>query len=178
MKIIFRSPELAELDRSPRDLLTLFLFSDERPFRGLAGLADWRLNSRIARTVRSGQFNGEFGEVLLMPSYGRLPVKGLLLMGLGDRASFNILRFRESIQRHITTVLGIDAKRFATSLPPWEGLRMRPTQAIEFWVTEVQGLLLGKRSPDLDIVLFERVEAQRAMMDTVLAFMRRFDGRG
>jgi hypothetical protein len=178
MKVIFRTPELAELDRSPRDLLTLFLFSDERPFRGLTGLADWRMNSRIARTVQDGHFSGDFGEVLLMPGYGRLPVKGVLLMGLGERSSFNILRFREAIQRHITTVLGIKAQRFSTSLPPWESLRMRPTQAIEFWVTELRGLLVGTGHSDLDILLYEPVEAQRAMMDTVLAFMRRFDGRG
>ena len=111
-----------------------------------------------------------------MPAYGRLPVGGVLLLGLGLRADFTILRFRETIQRLFRTVIGISATRFASSLPPWEPLKLRATQAIEFWTTELANVVVSRRELDLDIVLFEQVEAQRAMMDTVLAFVRRYGG--
>ncbi len=176
MRILFRPPDLHELDRGPRDILALFLFADERPFTGVTGLADWRMNSRIAHLVRGGRFTGQFGEVLLMPSFGRLPVGGILLVGLGTRDEFSILRFRETIQRLFRTVIGISATRFAASLPPWEPLKLRATQAIEFWTTELANVVVSKRDLDLDIVLYEHVEAQRAMMDTVLAFVRRYGG--
>jgi hypothetical protein len=176
MRILFRSPDLNELDRGPRDLLALFLFADERPFSGVTGLADWRLNSRIAHLVRSGRFTGQFGEVLLMSAFDRLPVRGILLVGLGTRAEFSILRFRETIQRLFRTVIGISATRFASSLPPWDQLKLRATQAIEFWTTELANVVVSQRDLELDIVLYESVEAQRAMMDTVLAFVRRYGG--
>lgn len=176
MRILFRPPDLHEIDRGPRDLLALFMFADERPFSGVTGLADWRMNSRIARLVQGGLFTGQFGEVLLMPSYDRLPVRGILLVGLGTRAEFSILRFRETIQRQFRTVIGISATRFASSLPPWEPLKLRATQAIEFWTTELANLIVSRRDLELDIVLFEPIEAQRAMMDTVLGFVRRYGG--
>jgi hypothetical protein len=174
MKIGFRAPELTELDHGGRDLLALFLFSDERPLRGVAGLADWRLNSRIALEVAQGRFHGQAGEAMLMPSFGRLPFRGVLLLGLGPMADFTIIRFREAIQRHLASVMGVQAQRFAAPLPPWRVLRMRPTQAIEFWITEMQNLLLHHRDLDLDALLFEEPEAQRAMMDPLLSFLKRY----
>jgi len=174
MRIAFRAPELRELDRTSRDLLTLYAFEDERPFRGLTGLVDWRLNSRVARMAHAQHVSGAFGETMLMPGYGRLPVGGVLLLGLGSQREFSLLRFREVIQRHLRTLIGLRAWRVGTPLPPWEALKMRPVQAIEFWTTELAHVLSSHRDLDLDVVLFEPVEAQRAMMDTVLTFVRRY----
>lgn len=174
MRIAFRSPELRELDRTSRDLLTLYAFQDERPYRGLTGLVDWRLNSRLARVAHARRFDGAFGEALLMPSYERLPVQGILLLGLGPERDFSLLRFREVIQRQWRTMVGLSAWRVGTPLPPWEALKMRPVQAIEFWTTELAHVMATRRDLDLDLVLFEQVEAQRAMMDTVLTFVRRY----
>jgi hypothetical protein len=174
MKIGFRAPGLTDLDHPGRDLLTLFVFSDERPLRGVTGLADWRLNSRISHVVASGFFKGVAGETLLMPTYDRVPFGGVLLLGLGPVADFTIIRFREAIQRHLASVLGLQVQRFAAPLPPWRVLRMRPSQAIEFWITEMQHILLHHRDLDLDAMIFEDPEAQRAMMDPLLAFLKRY----
>ena len=72
------------LDTLNHDGLALGFFADERPPRGYAGLADWRLNGTLSRQIADGGVAGSHLEKVLIATNGRLPFSRILLIGLGN----------------------------------------------------------------------------------------------
>ena len=89
--------ELSRWDESARDCLVLPVFKDDRPLRGAAGLADWRLCGRLSRLLKSEKASGEAGETMMLPPGRRLRWKRLMWFGLGDAKGYSDERFRKDI---------------------------------------------------------------------------------
>lgn len=70
-------------DRVRIDVGIIPWFEDERPLKGLAGYIDWRSCGMLSRLLRSGWCSGRAGEAVLMPVREGLPVRRLVLLGLG-----------------------------------------------------------------------------------------------
>jgi hypothetical protein len=64
--------DLARWDETARDCLVLPVFKDDRPLRGAAGLADWRMCGRLSRLVKANKATGEKGESMMLPPGRRL----------------------------------------------------------------------------------------------------------
>jgi hypothetical protein len=91
------------LERVEGDIAVAGFFSDERPLRGGAARADWRLCGGLSRRIESGDLSGKSGEALLIACGRALWSPRLLLLGLGDRHVFDPLRVadetREALDR-------------------------------------------------------------------------------
>lgn len=97
--------DLARWDEAPRDCLVLAVFKDDRPLRGAAGLADWRLCGRLSRLVKAHKASAEQGETVMLPPGRRLPFGRILWFGLGDAKGYTDERFRKDV-RWIADVVG------------------------------------------------------------------------
>ena len=84
---------------------------------GLAGLVDWRLAGKLSRLAKEGFLLGEIGEVLAVPVRPRLPFDKLLVAGMGPRAAFGDATFKKVLDRMITSVAGLHAKKAILELP-------------------------------------------------------------
>src|SRR5262245_1136662 len=117
MPIAFLAPELARWDAlseqpgGPPELVALPFFADERPLRGAAGLADWRLCGRLSRLAAAGKIDGTAGECTLLPGM-RLPFARLVLYGVGDSDRFDELRFKEAVRGLRRVVKELKASRY------------------------------------------------------------------
>ena len=60
-----------------RECLVLAVFEDDRPLRGAAGLADWRLCGRLSKLLKANRATGKAGETMLLPPGHRLPFDSL-----------------------------------------------------------------------------------------------------
>ena len=109
--------ETRSLERIDADLAVAGFFFDERPLRGPAGRADWRLCGAISDLVASGKLRGKLGEAVLVPSFGRLGADRVLLLGLGRRSSFRAGRAREAGAEAMGRGLGLRAARVAIAPP-------------------------------------------------------------
>jgi hypothetical protein len=89
--------DLARWDEAARDVLVLPVFKDDRPLRGAAGLADWRLCGRLSRLVKSNHATAEAGETLLLPPGRRLRFARILWFGLGEARGYTDERFRSDL---------------------------------------------------------------------------------
>ena len=87
--------ESRPLQRVEADLAVAGFFADERPLRGTAGIADWRLCGLISELLEQGRLRGELGEVILVPSGGRLRTPRVLLVGLGGQSDFEAQRLSQ-----------------------------------------------------------------------------------
>ncbi len=130
------------LERVESDVAVTGFFTDERPLRGGAARADWRLCGGLSRRIESGDLSGKSGEALLIACGRALRSPRLLVLGLGDREGFDVSRFgaetRAALERCVAlrcpevalAPLGIapdDVPRHAAALV--EGLREGLAQA-------------------------------------------------
>jgi hypothetical protein len=90
------SVETTPFERIEADLAVAGFFLDERPIRGAAGRADWRLCGVVSELLENGRLRGKVGEATLVPSMGRLAAHRVLLLGLGRRSSFRVGRARDT----------------------------------------------------------------------------------
>jgi hypothetical protein len=75
-------------DRMRADVVAVFFFEDDRPLRGPAGLADWRLNGLLTGLLLEGKAAGRPGENILVRSNGKLAAEWVLFAGGGKRQEF------------------------------------------------------------------------------------------
>ena len=110
---------LPALDALHVDALAIFVGA-ERPLRGLAGWADWRLCGALSRAIRGGIFHSETGEALLLPSAGRLPPPRIFCLGLQPDAA-SPEAFAALARRACGVLARAGCRAFATALPPLQG---------------------------------------------------------
>jgi hypothetical protein len=109
--------ETAPFERIEADLAVAGFFLDERPLRGAAGRADWRLCGLVTELLENGRLRGRLGEATLVPSMGRLAADRVLLLGLGRRSSFRTGRARDTSHAAVSRGLDLGA-RVVVLAPP------------------------------------------------------------
>jgi hypothetical protein len=90
--------DLTRWDESRRDCLVVTVFRDDRPLRGAAGLADWRMCGKLSKLIRSRRATGEAGESLMLPPGRRLRFSKVLWFGLGDSKGYSDERFKADLR--------------------------------------------------------------------------------
>ncbi len=119
------------LERVDSEIAVAGFFTDERPLRGGAARADWRLCGGLSRRIENGDLSGKSGEAMLIACGRALRAPRLMLLGLGDRQTYDQLRVSDEIrsaldrcrklrlQEVVLTPLGIaadDVPRHAAAL--------------------------------------------------------------
>jgi hypothetical protein len=152
--------ELARWDTSGGEALILTFFSDERPLRGAAGLADWRLCGRLSRLIRSERLVGVRGEVMMMPPGRRLPFGRILLFGLGPSEQFGEAAYCE----HVNWILDVVARAGVTSYalqPPGRATGLiAPRTALQLWLAE-----MARRKSEAEVAIIDSPGAHKLMSD-------------
>ena len=107
----------ASVDRARADLVVVPLFSMERPLRGGAARADWRLCGKLSALLAAGRLAGAPGEAALLSTFGGLRTPLLLVLGVGERALFDERRFEIFAHDAVARGLAIGAGVLALPLP-------------------------------------------------------------
>ena len=107
----------ASVERVRADVAAVPLFAEERPLRGGAGRADWRLCGKLSQLVASGRLEGQPGEAALVASFGGLHVPLLLVLGAGPRDAFDVRRFGEFTRDAVSRALALRAHALALPFP-------------------------------------------------------------
>lgn len=156
--------DLARWDETTRDCLALPVFKDDRPLRGAAGLADWRLCGKLSRLLKANRASAEAGETLMLPPGRRLKFRRLLWFGLGDAKSYSDDRFRKDLAWIAGVVAKAGITEWALQMPGRASGLIGARRAIEILLedpalAEQQLTLLEDPAGQKDIA--ELLRAQR-----------------
>ena len=99
------------------DILVTGFFKDERPLKGSSGWIDWRLNGMLSRFLMDNKLTGDWNEMTLIPSQGRIIPRMILFLGLGEVKEYSYLRLRELPPDLLSTLKKLDALSICISLP-------------------------------------------------------------
>jgi len=105
------------IERARADVAVVGFFESDRPLRGGAGRADWRLCGQISRLILSGRLAGSAGEAVLTPTRGGLAAAALLGLGIGVRNRFDAEACEELGWQCVDRTRRLGAKTVALSLP-------------------------------------------------------------
>jgi hypothetical protein len=117
VELRFIARDLKKLDQASAEVLVAAVMQDERPPRGVAGLVDWRLCGQLSRLIKSGFFNGELGEMLILPSKPALPFDKVLLVGCGAREQFDERAYVAAVTKVISALQDLKAGQALVELP-------------------------------------------------------------
>lgn len=109
--------DLTRWDETARDCLVLPVFRDDRPLRGAAGLADWRLCGRLSRLLKTNRATADAGETMMLPPGRRLRFKRVLWFGLGDAKGYSDDRLRKDLAWIAGVVKNAGATDWAIQVP-------------------------------------------------------------
>ncbi|MBA2541752.1 MAG: hypothetical protein H0V17_19065 [Deltaproteobacteria bacterium] len=129
--------DLARWDEARRDTLVLSVFKDERPLRGAAGLADWRLCGKLSRLVKGNKVGADARETLLLPATRRLPFSKILWFGLGESKGYTDERFRKDLAWIVDVVAKANISDWALQPPGRASGLIGARRAIEIMLDEV-----------------------------------------
>ncbi len=104
------------LERAPADLVVVGFSPDDRPLRGSAGRADWRLCGDLWGLVASRKLNGTLGQAALLSAAGSLRSPLLLVLGLGHRAELVVATWRELGRDVVRRALDLRVQRAVLGL--------------------------------------------------------------
>ncbi len=134
MSVRFLSLELAKWDQEKGGDLVLTFFRDERPLRGAAGLADWRLCGRLSALLRDKRLEGDDHETLLLPPRERLAFDRVWIFGLGERRGYGVEQFKRDAVRIAKVLEKGKAKRYAIQ-PPGRAMGLvAARKAVQVWM--------------------------------------------
>jgi hypothetical protein len=106
------------ITRVPAHVAVVVFFAGERPLRGAAGHADWRMCGALSRLIQRGRLSGAYGEAALVPASGGLRARWLLALGLGRPGELSAERAGEIARACVTRGLDLAAEVVALPLPP------------------------------------------------------------
>ena len=109
--------EASRLPHVEADVLVTPFFADDRPLRGPAAWADWRLCGLLDDALAAGRLPLGLGGATLVPSSGRLAARCVLLIGLGARAAFGFAELRAAATRAAERLAAMRAGDVAFAVP-------------------------------------------------------------
>ncbi len=109
--------DLARWDETTHDCLVLAVFRDDRPLRGAAGLADWRLCGRLSRLLKSQRAPADAGEPIMLPPGRRLRFSRVMWFGLGDAKGYSDDRLRKDLTWIAGVVKNAGVSDWAVQVP-------------------------------------------------------------
>ena len=84
------------LEETPANVLVLNLFEGVKIPAGATGAIDIALDGLISKFITAKEyFDGKFGKMYLLPTYGKIAAEKVLLVGLGKNKDFTPNRLRE-----------------------------------------------------------------------------------
>jgi len=160
----FLASELARWDAAPAgQALALTFFADERPLRGAAGLADWRLGGRLSRLIREAKLAGGAGEAMLMAhAGGRLPFDRIFVFGLGGERGFAEAGFRAAARRVRDVLHRAGVTRYAVQPPGRATGLVAARRALEMWLEEA-----AADGHDAEVTIIESPSGQKEMAEAL-----------
>lgn len=140
-----------QMDVQECDVLVVGFFKDQRPLKGSIGWIDWRFNGRLSHLFINKRLIGEWNEMTLIPSQGRIKPRMVLLLGLGRLREYDSLRIREIPSYFLKTLKKLDVDNICLSLPYGEDFGIDCGKLVEVLIEGIAECLnLNEYQPDKD----------------------------
>lgn len=182
------SPMLGDLEDAEGDLLALPLFHHACAPAGAGAYLDWRMHGRLSRLVASafrenqtagtggagpGAFVAADGSHLLTPGRPAVKFQWVLLFGLGDEKTWNLDRYRASVEILVDTMHNLKVGDVTVIMPPWGLAGITAKTSVELLLRAVVAKKVGLRQPFDRFCLLDALEFHNEISEAAWASLQR-----
>ncbi|MDO8683933.1 MAG: M17 family peptidase N-terminal domain-containing protein, partial [Armatimonadota bacterium] len=128
------------LTQAACDALIINLFEGVTAPGGGTGAVDKALDGAIARLIAEEKFEGKLGQTAVLHTYGRIPAKKVILVGLGKSDNFTTEGVRRASSAAAKKAADLNAKKVTTIL---HGAGIGGLDPVECALALVEGAALG-----------------------------------
>lgn len=132
--------EIGDIARWEDEVVVVNLFEGVIRPGGATGAVDAGVGHQISAMIRTGDITGAFGDVVVFPSFDRIPGNRVLVVGLGKREDFTLDRVREVSAAAAAKVRDMGLRTFATIV---HGAGIAGLHLSEATEAVVEGTILG-----------------------------------
>ena len=132
--------EIGDIARWEDEVVVVNLFEGVARPGGATGAVDAGVGHQISAMIRTGDLTGAFKEVVVFPSFDRIPGNRVLIVGLGKREDFTLDRVREVSAAAAIKVRDMGLRTFATIV---HGAGIAGLDLSEATEAVVEGTILG-----------------------------------
>jgi leucyl aminopeptidase len=106
--------ELGNIQGKDADALVVNLFAGVQTPGGATGAVDHALGGAISELIAGGDLSGKAGEVAILYPRGQIPARRVLVVGLGERESFDAEAIRRASAAAVSRARELNCRRVAT----------------------------------------------------------------
>jgi len=117
------------------DIIVLGFLKDVRPLNGILASIDWIYSGAVSRMIIEEKISGSRGEALLMATGDKMKTPRVLLLGLGETATFSynsILKFSSEIIDRLRELRLVGG---AIEIPELPGSRLDRARSFDTFVS-------------------------------------------
>ena len=112
MRVIVQQGSITDVEC---DAIIVNLFLGVRYPGGATGAVDKALDGLISRKISESEFRGELGEIVSLPTSGKIPAKEVMVVGLGRSDQFGYKEVEEASRAAAAHIaIDPDVKKVAT----------------------------------------------------------------
>ncbi|MBX3237607.1 MAG: leucyl aminopeptidase [Nitrospiraceae bacterium] len=139
MKIVQVDAQIGRVDQQSGEVLVL-LHCEGEGLKQEAAAIDKQLAGHLTELVRRGEFEGKSGELLLVHTQDKAPVKRLILAGLGKKKDLRLDAVRQALGAAVKRVRLAKVTAFAVAMP---SDAPRGASPLDLAQTMAEGAILG-----------------------------------
>ena len=123
------------------EITVLGIFEDTKGLTGIVASFDTALGGIIRNILKCSEFKGKQNEVITFPTFGKIPAKRIMLVGLGKKDKFSLDKIRQASGTSAKRVLNMGIKSLVSTLHEFDSYENISTESCAEAV--VTGGILG-----------------------------------
>jgi leucyl aminopeptidase len=140
MKIMQVEVKEGRVERETAEALVLLHMEGEKAVSGEAVAIDRAMDGAVREVLKTGEFEGKLGEVVLIHTQGKLPVKRVVLVGLGKKKDLRLDAVRQAMGHTVKRVRQAKAVTFHVAVP---ALAITGASPVDIAQAMTEGAILG-----------------------------------
>lgn len=109
--------EKARVEKVRAEAVVVYGYEKEKAPSGEAGELDKAVGGKIRDLIKRGDFKGRLAQTAVLYTWGQIPAKRILLIGMGKRKEMSLERVRQVAGKAGIQARELGLKSFATTLP-------------------------------------------------------------
>ncbi|HHT9130055.1 MAG TPA: leucyl aminopeptidase [Candidatus Brocadiaceae bacterium] len=132
--------KVGDAKKESAEILVFYLYEDAQALSAPLVYYDNALNKAISDLLGKKEFLGKLNKTITLPTYGKIPAKRIMLVGLGMKKDITLGKIRQAAGTTATTIRDMGLKEF-TSVT--DSIDIPPALSGEWYQAYVEGSLLA-----------------------------------
>ena len=127
-------------EKASAEILVFYLYEDVKKVEGALAFFDNTLNNTITELIKKREFIAKLNKITIFPTYGKIPAKRIMLVGLGKKKDVTPDKIRQAAGTTTCIIRDIGISEVTGVI---DSIEIPNPSSIEWYQAYVEGCLLS-----------------------------------